>query len=54
MANILGLLLPKEIVEARQSHVMVYNQTEDIYGNPVQRVKLNDGRTTFWSPKVQH
>ena len=44
---------PSEMIEARQSHVMVYNQKEDIYGNPVERVKLNDGRTTFWSPKVQ-
>ncbi len=44
---------PTEIVEARGGHVMVYNQKEDIYGNPVERVKLNDGRTTFWSPKVQ-
>ncbi len=45
---------PNEIVDARGGHVMVYNQTVDIYGNPVQRIKLNDGRTTFWSPKVQH
>ena len=45
---------PKEMLEARQSRVMVYNQKEDIYGNPVQRLKLNDGRTTFWSPEVQH
>ena len=44
---------PSEMIEARQSHVMVYNQKEDIYGNPVERIKLNDGRTTFWSPKVQ-
>ena len=44
---------PNEMIEARQSHVMVYNQKEDIYGNPVERIKLNDGRTTFWSPKVQ-
>ena len=44
---------PTEIVEARGGHVMVYNQKEDIYGNPVERVKLNDGRTTFWSPAVQ-
>ena len=44
---------PGEMIEARQSRVMVYNQKEDIYGNPVERIKLNDGRTTFWSPKVQ-
>ena len=29
------------------------NQKEDIYGHPVERVKLDDGRTTFWSPAVQ-
>jgi len=45
---------PNEIVAARGGHVMVYNQTQDIYGNPVERIKLNDGRTTFWSPAVQH
>ena len=44
---------PTEIVEARGGHVMVYNQKEDIYGNPVERIKLDDGRTTFWSPAVQ-
>ena len=44
---------PNEIVEARGGSVMVYNQKQDIYGNPVVRVKLNDGRTTFWSPEVQ-
>ena len=32
---------------------MVYNQKEDLFGNPVERVKLSDGRTTFWSPAVQ-
>jgi len=45
---------PNEIVAARGGHVMVYNQTQDIYGNPVEKIKLNDGRTTFWSPAVQH
>ena len=45
---------PNEIVAARGGHVMVSNQTQDIYGNPVERIKLNDGRTTFWSPAVQH
>jgi len=44
---------PAEIVAARGGHVMVYNQKQDIYGNSVERVKLNDGRTTFWSPEVQ-
>ena len=45
---------PKEMLEARHSSLMVYNQKEDIYGNPVSRVKLNDGRTTFWSPAIQN
>ena len=44
---------PAEMIAARQSSVMVYNQKEDIYGNKVERLKLNDGRTTFWSPAVQ-
>src|SRR5210317_1695483 len=44
---------PTEIVEARGGHVMVYNQKHDIYGNSVERIKLDDGRTTFWSPAVQ-
>ena len=44
---------PKEIKEARGGHVMVYNQKQDLFGNPVERVKLSDGRTTFWSPAVQ-
>ena len=44
---------PAEMIAARQSRVMVYNQKEDIYGNKVERLKLNDGRTTFWSPAVQ-
>ena len=44
---------PSEIVEARGGHVMVYNQKTDIYGHPVERIKLDDGRTTFWSPTVQ-
>jgi len=45
---------PSEMVEARGGRVMVYNQKEDIYGNPVERLKLNDGRTTFWSPAIQN
>lgn len=45
---------PNEMIEARAGRVMVYNQKEDIYGNPVVRVKLDDGRTTFYSPTIQH
>ena len=44
---------PSEIVEARGGRVMVYNQQQDIYGHPVERIKLDDGRTTFWSPAIQ-
>lgn len=44
---------PKEILEARNNRVLVYNQKMDIYGNPIHKVKLNDGRTTFWSPEIQ-
>ena len=44
----------EDIINARDSHrVMVYGQKQDIYGNPVQRIKLDDQRTTFWSPTVQ-
>lgn len=33
--------------------VMVYSQKTDPYGNPVEKLKLDDGRTTYWSPKIQ-
>ena len=33
--------------------VMVYSQKEDPYGNPVEKITLDDGRTTHWSPAVQ-
>ena len=33
--------------------VMVYSQKEDPYGNPIQKIKLDDQRTTYYSPKVQ-
>jgi hypothetical protein len=32
---------------------MVYSQKTDPYGNPVEKVKLDDGRTTHWSPAIQ-
>ena len=42
------------ILEARwDNKVMCYGRKQDIYGNPIQRVKLDDQRTTFWSPAVQ-
>lgn len=44
---------PKEMLEARDHKVMVYNQKMDVYGNPIHKIKLNDGRTTFWSPEIQ-
>jgi len=44
----------EQILEARwDNKVMIYGRKEDIYGNPVQRIKLDDQRTTFWSPTVQ-
>jgi formamidopyrimidine-DNA glycosylase len=33
--------------------VMVYSQKTDPYGNPVEKIKLDDGRTTHWSPTIQ-
>jgi formamidopyrimidine-DNA glycosylase len=33
--------------------VMVYSQKEDPYGNPVERIVLDDKRTTHWSPAIQ-
>jgi len=33
--------------------VMVYSQTHDPHGNPVEKINLDDGRTTHWSPTVQ-
>lgn len=35
------------------SRFMVYNQKQDVYGNPIKRVVLDDKRTTFFSPSVQ-
>ena len=33
--------------------VMVYSQTRDPHGNPIEKCTLDDGRTTHWSPNVQ-
>ena len=33
--------------------LMVYNQRTDVYGNPIQRITLDDKRTTFFSAAVQ-
>jgi len=58
---------PKEIVAARNntkfnhaqeeieemSGIMVYNQKVDPFGNPVIKIKLNDGRTTHYVPAIQ-
>jgi len=35
------------------SGVMVYNQTVDPFGNPIEKIKLNDQRTTYFVPSVQ-
>lgn len=31
----------------------VYRQEEDPYGNPVERIVTDDGRTTHWVPSIQ-
>jgi len=33
--------------------VMVYSQKTDPYGNPIIKIKLDDQRTTYYSPEVQ-
>ncbi len=33
--------------------VMVYSQEKDPYGNSIKKVKLDDQRTTYYSPEVQ-
>ena len=33
--------------------VMVYSQKTDPYGNPIMKIKLDDQRTTYYSPEVQ-
>jgi len=32
---------------------MVYSQKTDPYGNPIMKIKLDDQRTTYYSPEVQ-
>jgi len=43
---------PNEMMKARIG-VMVYSQKQDPYGNPIQKINLDDGRTTWWSPAIQ-
>lgn len=43
---------PDEMMKARLG-VMVYSQKQDPYGNPVEQLHLDDGRTTWWSPALQ-
>lgn len=43
---------PDEMMKARLG-VMVYSQKQDPYGNPVEKINLDDGRTTWWSPAIQ-
>ena len=37
----------------KEGKVMIYGRKQDIYGNDVVRLRLDDDRTTFFSPKVQ-
>lgn len=37
----------------KKSRLLVYNQKTDIYGNKVERVILDDQRTTYFSPHIQ-
>jgi len=32
----------------------VYGQNKDPYDNPIKKDKIITGRTTYWSPKIQH
>ena len=41
-----------EMMKARIG-VMVYSQKTDPYGNPIKKIKLDDQRTTYYSPEVQ-
>lgn len=44
----------KDMLEARwDNRVMIYGRTHDVYGNKVEKIKLDDGRTTYWSPQIQ-
>lgn len=43
---------PDDMMKSRIG-VMVYSQKKDPYGNPVEKIKLDDGRTTHWSPAIQ-
>ena len=46
---------PSQATEMMKSRigVMVYSQKEDPYGNPIHKIKLDDQRTTYYSPEVQ-
>jgi formamidopyrimidine-DNA glycosylase len=37
----------------KKSRLLVYNQKTDIYGNKVEKVILDDQRTTYFSPDIQ-
>lgn len=37
----------------KKSRLLVYNQKTDIYGNNVERLILDDQRTTYFSPSIQ-
>jgi len=46
---------PSKATEMMKSRigVMVYSQKTDPYGNPITKIKLDDQRTTYYSPEVQ-
>lgn len=45
---------PKEMLESRwDNRVMIYGRKQDIYGNDVIKLRLDDDRTTYYSPTVQ-
>ena len=43
---------PDEMMKARIG-VMVYSKKEDPFGNKIEKIRLDDGRTTYWSPTIQ-
>lgn len=46
-------LYGEEGTYSKKSRLLVYNQKIDIYGNNVEKVILDDQRTTYFSPTIQ-
>ncbi len=45
---------PQEMLESRwDNRVMIYGRKQDIYGNDVVKLRLDDARTTYFSPSIQ-